>query len=82
MDALELALRCSSLLTARKTNRNSSVSVLVPRPCLANLYSVQFLDDCVDGDPVLKFENDSDVEKHFKAGLYKIAAHKNSFYFH
>merc|ERR1719376_733454 len=52
MDALELALRCSSLLTARKTNRNSS-----------------FLDDCVDGDPVLKFENDSDVEKHFKADL-------------
>jgi hypothetical protein len=52
MDALELALRCSSLLTARKTNRNST-----------------FLEDCVDGDPVLKFENDSDVEKHFKADL-------------
>jgi len=53
MDALELALRCSSLLTARKTNRNSS-----------------FLEDSVDGlEPILKYENDSDVEKHFKADL-------------
>lgn len=53
MDALELALRCSSLLTARKTNRNSS-----------------FLEDSIDSsDPIVRYENDSDVEKHFKADL-------------
>jgi len=54
MDALELALRCSSLLTARKTNRNSS-----------------FLEDSIDStlDPEARYENDSDVEKHFKADL-------------
>eukprot|EP00092_Neocalanus_flemingeri_P017375 GFUD01018792.1.p1 GENE.GFUD01018792.1~~GFUD01018792.1.p1 ORF type:complete len:875 (-),score=158.49 GFUD01018792.1:894-3350(-) len=54
MDALELALRCSSLLTARKTNRNSS-----------------FLEDSIDStlDTEVRYENDSDVEKHFKADL-------------
>jgi len=57
MDALELALRCSSLLTNRKTNRNSS-----------------FLEDSVDStlDTEILYENDSDVEKHFKAELESI----------
>merc|ERR1719209_457874 len=55
MDALELALRCSSLLTGHR-NRNSSV----------------LEENTVDGNPVLKFENDSDVEKHFKAELENI----------
>merc|ERR1719348_2949232 len=53
MDALELALRCSSLLTARKSNRNSS-----------------FIEDATDSaEPEIRYENDSDVEKHFKADL-------------
>jgi len=56
MDALELALRCSSLLTARKSNRNSS-----------------FIEDATDSaEPEIRYENDSDVEKHFKAELESI----------
>merc|ERR1719509_182140 len=54
MDALELALRCSSLLTSHR-NRNSSALE-------------EMVDSGAEPDSP-PFQNDSDVEKHFKTDL-------------
>jgi len=56
MDALELALRCSSLLVRNKSSRHSQVM------------DGEYVDGVVEKD-VDVLMNDSDMEKHFKADL-------------